>query len=75
MKFSLKIDPATGQQYVAVSHRGKALLFDFAYQYLHQSDRAGRTTNCGQEAPTVACNNGQYTFHGNLIGATLALKF
>jgi len=28
VKFSLRIDPATGQQYVAVSQKGKNLLFD-----------------------------------------------
>ena len=53
----------------------KAIRFDFAYQYLMQDDRAGRTGNCGVEAPTVACNNGSYKFHANLIGAGLSLMF
>jgi hypothetical protein len=48
---------------------------DLAYQYIDQADRRGRTTDGGQAAPTVAVNNGLYTFHAHLFGATLALAF
>ncbi len=53
----------------------KDFVFDFAYNYLQQDDRDGRTGDCGSEQPTVACNNGVYKFHANLIGANLSLRF
>jgi long-chain fatty acid transport protein len=49
--------------------------FDFAYMRLVQPDRAGRTTNGGNLVPTTADNNGIYAFSGNLIGASLSMKF
>jgi len=49
--------------------------FDVAYNYLQQDDRRGRSTNCGQEQPTTACNDGLYQFHANLFGASLIWKF
>ena len=48
---------------------------DVAYQYIDQADRRGRTTDGGLAVPTVAVNNGLYTFHASLIGATLTYKF
>jgi long-chain fatty acid transport protein len=52
-----------------------SLRVDLAYQYIDQADRRGRTTDGGQAAPTVAVNNGLYTFHAHLFGATFALSF
>jgi long-chain fatty acid transport protein len=43
------------------------LRVDFAYQYLYQLDRLGRTTNGGLEIPTAAVNNGTYHFNGHLF--------
>ena len=40
---------------------------DLAYMYIHQSDRAGRTI----DGP----NNGTYHYYGNLLGASLVLRF
>jgi long-chain fatty acid transport protein len=52
-----------------------SLRVDLAYQYIDQADRRGRTTDGGQAAPTPAVNNGLYTFHAHLFGATFALAF
>jgi long-chain fatty acid transport protein len=55
--------------------------FDFAYQYINQADRQGRTTNGCTNAglpcpdPTAALNNGLYTFNANLFGLTLTYSF
>lgn len=46
---------------------GEGLAVDLAYQYLDQADRLGRSG----ELP----NNGLYTGHTHLVGATLALAF
>jgi len=48
---------------------------DFAYQYLKQSDRDGRTTDGGLARPTVAVNNGVYRFHANIIGVMFSGRF
>jgi len=52
-----------------------SLRLDLAYQYIDQADRRGRTTDGGLAVPTTAVNNGLYTFHAHLFGATLALDF
>jgi len=55
--------------------------FDFAYQYIIQADRQGRTSNGCLNAglacadPTAALNNGLYTFNANLLGLTLSYSF
>jgi long-chain fatty acid transport protein len=54
---------------------GKGFTLDIGYNYLQQDDRRGRSTNCGQEQPTTACNDGLYEFHANLLGASLTWKF
>jgi long-chain fatty acid transport protein len=41
---------------------------DFAYQFIYQIDRSGRTTNGGMAIPTAALNNGIYHFGGHLFG-------
>jgi long-chain fatty acid transport protein len=51
------------------------LSLDLAYQYLHQSDRQGRTTSGGVVRPTTAVNSGLYDFNAHLIGATFAFAF
>lgn len=51
------------------------LHLDVAYQYIDQADRRGRTTDGGLAVPTVAQNNGLYSFKASLIGATLTYKF
>ncbi len=49
---------------------------DAYYMYLHQGDRAGRTVGAPSGvAPTVALNNGTYTFMSNLFGVTFAVGF
>ncbi len=51
---------------------------DFGYMYLHQGERAGRTTTGGYEYPDpvpVSVNNGTYSFKANIFNATLALRF
>jgi long-chain fatty acid transport protein len=54
---------------------GGGFVFDFAYNYLQQDDRRGRTTSCGVEQPTLACNDGLYQFHANLLGLGLSWHF
>jgi long-chain fatty acid transport protein len=54
---------------------GGGFAFDFAYNYLQQEDRRGRSTNCGVEQPTTACNDGLYEFHGNLLGLGISWHF
>jgi long-chain fatty acid transport protein len=48
---------------------------DFAYQYIHQNDRRGRTRDTPNFMPTVALNNGLYTFSAHLFGVSLAYTF
>jgi len=48
---------------------------DVAYQYIHQADRRGRTTDGGLEVPTAAVNNGLFQYHANLFGASFVYKF
>ncbi len=49
--------------------------FDVAYLHVVQPDRAGRTTNGGKAVPTVADNNGTYSFGAHLIGLSVSMKF
>lgn len=51
------------------------LRVDLAYQYIAQADRRGRTIDGGAADPTASLNNGLYTFHAHLVGASLALAF
>jgi long-chain fatty acid transport protein len=48
---------------------------DFAYQYIKQNDRRGRTRETPNVMPTTALNNGLYTFSAHLFGASLAFTF
>jgi long-chain fatty acid transport protein len=48
---------------------GAGVHLDLAYQYISQQDRRGRTTPFGTP------NNGLYTFHAHLFGATLSYEF
>ena len=49
---------------------------DFAYQYIRQNDRRGRTRNPpGNAVPTAGNNNGLYTFAAHLFGVTFAYTF
>jgi long-chain fatty acid transport protein len=53
----------------------KSARVDFAYQYLRQCERRGRTTDGGMAVPTTAVNNGVFNFHANLVGVTLGFAF
>ena len=54
----------------------KAFGLDFSYMYLHQPDRAGRTSaGANPAAPTVADNNGIYSFMGHLFGLSMSVRF
>ena len=48
---------------------------DLAYQYISQADRRGRSGDGGLAEPTASVNNGLYTFHAHLFGATFAFAF
>jgi long-chain fatty acid transport protein len=48
---------------------------DFAYMYLHQPTRSGRTGDGGKEVPTTAENNGVYVFNANIFNAALSFRF
>lgn len=48
---------------------------DFAYQYIRQNDRRGRTRDTPNIPPTVDLNNGLYTFSAHLYGVSLAFTF
>ena len=54
---------------------GKQLTVDLAYQYIRQNDRRGRTRETPNLVPTVALNNGLYTFSAHLFGVSLAFTF
>jgi len=54
---------------------GRQLTADFAYQYIRQNDRRGRTRETPNVMPTVALNNGLYTFSAHLFGVSLAFTF
>ncbi len=57
------------------THLTRNVTVDVAYQYIAQADRRGRTVDGGLATPTVAVNNGLYTFHAHLISATFAFAF
>jgi long-subunit fatty acid transport protein len=65
------------QEYTAGfgSQLSKNVRLDFAYMYLHQPERAGRTTDGGMAVPTAAVNNGVYNFDANIFNVMVALKF
>jgi long-chain fatty acid transport protein len=54
---------------------GGHLRLEVAYQYIDQSDRAGRTTDGGMAVPTVAVNNGNFHYYANLFGASFVIHF
>ena len=57
------------------THLMRNVSVDLAYQYISQADRRGRSVDGGLAAPTASVNNGLYTFHAHLFGATLAFAF
>jgi long-chain fatty acid transport protein len=58
------------------SKLSKAFGLDFSYMYLHQPDRAGRTgAGANPAAPTVADNNGTFSFMGHLFGLSMSVRF
>jgi len=58
------------------SSLSKALRLDLSYMYLYQPDRAGRTgAGVNPAAPTVADNNGTYSFMGHLFGLSMSVRF
>jgi long-chain fatty acid transport protein len=57
------------------THLMQNLSVDLAYQYIAQADRRGRTGDGGLAEPTASVNNGLYTFHAHLFGATFAYAF
>ena len=58
------------------SKLSKAFGLDFSYMYLHQPDRAGRSyAGANPVAPTVADNNGTYSFMGHLFGLSMTVRF
>jgi long-chain fatty acid transport protein len=65
------------QEYTAGfgSQFSKNVRFDFAYMYLHQPERAGRTGDGGKAVPTTAENNGVYNFDANIFNVMLGLRF
>ena len=63
----------TGGVGVKLSSR---LTGDFAYQYVRQNDRRGRTREPPNNAvPSTGLNNGLYQFGAHLFGVTLAYTF
>ena len=65
------------QEYAAGfgSQVSKNVRIDFAYMYLHQPERAGRTGDGGKPVPTTAENNGVYNFDANIFNVMLGLRF
>jgi len=58
------------------SKLSKAFRFDVSYVYLHQPGRAGRSyAGANPAAPTVADNNGIYSFMGHLFGLSMSVRF
>jgi len=51
------------------------LRFDFAYQYIDQANRRGRSTDGGTETPTAGVNDGLFEFDAHLFGLSLIYKF
>jgi long-chain fatty acid transport protein len=54
---------------------GSNMRIDVAYLFVHQSDRAGRTTDGGLAVPTIAANNGTYHYYANLFSAGFTAHF
>jgi long-chain fatty acid transport protein len=57
------------------SQLSRAVRLDFSYMYLHQPDRAGRTTDGTGAKPTAADNNGIYSFMAHLFGLSMTVRF
>jgi long-chain fatty acid transport protein len=57
------------------SQFSKNVRLDFAYMYLHQPERAGRTGDGGMAVPTTAVNNGVYNFNANILNVMVGLRF
>jgi long-chain fatty acid transport protein len=57
------------------SQFSKNVRFDFAYMFLHQPERAGRTGDGGLAVPTTAQNNGVYNFDAHIFNVMLGLRF
>lgn len=54
----------------------RGLTGDFAYQYIKQNDRRGRTREAlFNQAPTTLLNHGLYNFHAHLFGVSLSYAF
>jgi long-chain fatty acid transport protein len=54
----------------------RGLTGDFAYQYIKQNDRRGRTREpLFNQAPTTGMNDGVYNFHAHLFGVSLGYAF
>lgn len=54
----------------------RGLSADFAYQYIRQNDRRGRTREAlFNQPPTTGLNNGVYNFHAHLFGVSLGYRF
>ncbi len=52
------------------------LTLDFAYQYIKQNDRRGRTREpANSGVPTTTLNNGLYSFTAHLFGVSFAYAF
>lgn len=54
---------------------GQNLHVDLAYQYIDQADRRGRSIDVSPARPRATDNNGLYTFHAHLVGATFTYTF
>ena len=57
------------------SQFSKNVRLDFAYMYLHQPERAGRTGDGGKAVPTTAENNGAYNFNAHILNVMFGLTF
>jgi hypothetical protein len=52
------------------------LAADFAYQYIRQNDRRGRTREPPlNQVPTTGMNTGVYDFYAHLFGVSLGYAF
>jgi long-chain fatty acid transport protein len=54
---------------------GSTVRLDIAYMFVHQSDRAGRTTDGGLAIPTAALNNGTFHYFANLFSVGFSAHF
>jgi len=54
---------------------GSNIRLDLAYMFVHQSDRAGLTTDGGLAIPTAALNNGTFHYFANLFSVGVSVHF